>query len=256
MSLFRVLNCQKIEFNANVSEQRLSKAKLVFGEYILKRLLSLSLYVLGAKRTVIAELLSLPENTVRSTLKTIMRDGFDALKDRRKKNQQDKPQSDTIIEKEIKISISDNLWQLKVNGLDIFVPKNNPLQFKSILLCLSNNNLISKTKAAGFLNISSSHVAHLEKELLNNDLPALLDKRMGQQKDYKFTSDLKSEMIIQFSTNAALGKSVSSDSLSKDIEERTKQHVSPRSIRFHISKLGLKGKSQQLFNLIGFKKKA
>ena len=79
---------------------------------------------------------------------------------------------------------------------------------------------------------------------------------MGQQKDYKFTPEIKSEIVIQFAVNAALGKSTSSATLSKDIQERTKLQFSPRSIRFHISKLGLKGKSKQLFDLIGIKKNA
>ena len=190
MLLFKVLNCQDIEFDANVSAQRLAKAKLIFGEYILRRLLGLSLYILGVKRNVIAKLLSLPEDTVRSILRTVMRDGFDALKDRRKKKQHNKTSRDARMKNPVKVSISGDLWQLNINGVDIFIPKNNPLQFKLILLCLSNNNLISKTKAAGLLNISSSHVAHLENELSKNDIPALLDKRVGQQKDYKFQSSL------------------------------------------------------------------
>jgi len=255
MSSLKVLNCQSIEFDAKLSMQRIEKARLVFGENILKRMLGFSLFLLGAKRSIIAHSFSLPEDTVRSMIKSIMRDGVDALKDRRKHNQQEEVLTGVTSKKEaINISLTDSFWQININGIDILIPRSNQLQFKTILLSLSNNKLISKTEAASLLSISSSQIAHLENELLKNDIPALIDKRVGQQKDYKFTPELKSEIIIQFSANAALGKSTSSSTLSRDIQERTKLQLSSRSIRHHLSKLGLKAKSKQLFDMIGIKK--
>ena len=254
MSWIETLNFQSIDFNANVSKRRLEKAKLVFGEYVLKRILCLCFYFMGAKRNKIAQLFDFPKETVCSMFKVIMKDGFEAIKDRRTK----KPPDEKVIVQEkvpsVKIAETDSSWQINVNGIDILILKTNLLQFKLILLSFVSNKLISKTEAAILLNISSSQVAHLERELLKNDLPALIDKREGQQKDYKFTPERKSEIIIQFAANAALGKSISSATLSKDIEQRTKLQLSPRSIRYHISKLGLNGKSKLLFNLIGVKK--
>ncbi len=43
MILSKVLNCQSIEFDANISTQRLERAKKVFGEYILKRILKIDI---------------------------------------------------------------------------------------------------------------------------------------------------------------------------------------------------------------------
>ncbi len=255
MSWIEDLDCQSIDFDANISRQRLERAKLIFGEYILKRILILSLYFCGVKRNEIARLFSVSDETVRSMLKIIMRDGIDALKDRRKKNQQKTLPIEFKAKKSVIISETDSSWQLDINGVDLFIPKKNPLQFKLILLSFSNNKLIRKTEAAKLLKITSSQIAHLERELKKKDISALIDKRQGQQKDYKFTSDIKSELIIQFSTNAALGKSTSSASLSEDIKKRTELQLSPRSIRHHISKFGLKGKSKKLFELIGIKKK-
>ena len=254
MSQIATLNCQSIDFNTNVSKQRIEKAKLVFGEYLLKRMLCLCLYFMGAKRNEIAQLFDFPKETVCSMFKVIMKEGFDAIRDRRTKRP---PEEKVIVQEKVSaviITETDDSWQIKVNSLDILILKTNRLQFKSMLLSFVTNKLISKTEAANHLNISSSQVAHLEKELLKNDIPALIDKREGQQKDYKFSSELKSEMIIQFAANSALGKSTSSAALSKDIQQRTNLQLSPRSVRYHISKLGLNGKSKLLFNLVGLKK--
>jgi len=114
--------------------------------------------------------------------------------------------------------------------------------------------LISKTHAGKLLNISSSHVGYLINSVAENDLSCLLDQRRGQQKDFVFTSEIKSELIVQFAVNAATGRSTSSPVLAKDLEQRTSHELSQRSIRSHINKLGLKGKAALLWELVDFKK--
>jgi hypothetical protein len=90
--------------------------------------------------------------------------------------------------------------------------------------------------------------------MTQKDLICLIDKRQGQQKDYVFTPEIKSELIVQFAVNAATGKSTSSSVLTNDLEQRTSYKFSPRSIRYHINNLGLRGKAIELKKLIGLKK--
>ena len=97
MSGFNNIDCRTLSFSPELSSKRLSKAQLIFGEKVIKRIICFCLYILGVRRIEISEAVKLPENTVRTMLKAISRDGFAAFFDRRKKeknrigNHSDKP---------------------------------------------------------------------------------------------------------------------------------------------------------------------
>ncbi len=250
------IDCRNLSFSLDLSESRLNKVLLVFGENVLKRIIVFSLYILGVKRTDISQVVKLPENTVRTMLKTISKDGVIALFNRRKKplvmtkDPDEKPSTKVGIE----ISELNDRYQISINGKDIFILKKNRHQLKAMVLTFAENGLISKTFAGKLLNLSSSHVGYLINKVSENDLSCLIDQRKGQKKDFVFTPEIKSELIVQFAVNAATGKSTSSPVLAKDLEQRTSHDLSQRSIRFHINNLGLKGKAAQLWELVGLKK--
>ena len=250
------IDCRSLTFSPDLSANRLCKAQLIFGEKVLKRIIVFCLYILGVRRTEISKAVGLPENTARTMLKAISKDGFIAFFDRRKKqvNMSETLHGKPTKKKDIIINELHDKYQISINEADIFISKKNKHQLKAMLLTFAENGLISKTHAGKVLNISSSHVAYLINSMSENDLTCLIDKRRGQQKDYIFTSELKSELIVQFAVNAATGKPTSSPVLTKDLEHRTSHKLSERSIRFHINNLGLKGKAVQLWELIGLKK--
>lgn len=249
------IDCRNISFLPDLSKNRLNKAQFVFGEKVLKRIIVFSLYILGVRRTEISQTVKLPENTVRTMLKTISRNGVIALFGRKKpleitKSSGNKPSARGNIE----ISELNDRYQISINKKDIFILKKNKYQLKAMVLTFAENGLISKTYAGKLLNISSSHVGYLINKITEDDLSCLIDQRRGQQKDFVFTPEIKSELIVQFAVNAATGKSTSSPVLAKDIEQRTSHELSQRSIRFHINSLGLKGKAAQLWEFVGLKK--
>ena len=85
MNKFNKIDCRTLSFSPDLSSDRLNKAQLIFGEKVLKRIIVFCLYILGVRRTEISRAVKLPENTVRTMLKTISKDGFIAFFDRRKK---------------------------------------------------------------------------------------------------------------------------------------------------------------------------
>jgi len=256
MSGFNNIDCRTLSFSPDLSSNRLKKAQLIFGEKVLKRIIVFCLYIFGVRRVEISKAVDLPENTVRTMLKAISKDGFVAFFDRRNKRieisgkHNDKP----VRKKDIEITQLHDRYQILIKGINIFISKKNKHQLKAMLLTFAENGLISKTYAGKLLNISSSHVGYLINSISENDLTCLIDKRQGQQKDYIFTPEIKSELIVQFAVNAATGKSTSSPMLTNDLEERTSYKLSQRSIRYQINNLGLKGKATQLWELIGLKK--
>ncbi|MGP8329203.1 MAG: hypothetical protein ACT6FF_02635 [Methanosarcinaceae archaeon] len=216
------------------------------------RIICFCLYVFGVRRTEISKVVELPDNTVRTMLKTISRDGFEAFFDRRKKEanrfcvQPGKP----VKRKDVQITEHQDNYQISINGLDVSISKKNKHQLKAMLLTFAENGLISKTHAGKLLDISSAHVGLLIKMMSKNDLLCLIDKRKGQQQDYVFTPGVKSGLILQYTSNAVLGKPTSGTALATDLKERAQIDLSGRSVRTHISKLGLKGIDEKLRQLV------
>lgn len=67
----------------------------------------------------------------------------------------------------------------------------------------------------------------------------MIDKRKGQIQDYRFTPEIKAELIQQVTANAITGKRTSSRVISEQINERCGLNLPDRSIRLHMKKLGL-----------------
>jgi hypothetical protein len=250
------IDCRNLSFSLDLSESRLNKVQFVFGEKVLKRIIVFSLYILGVRRTEIARAVKSPENTVRTMLKTISKGGVISLLNRRNKSLETIKDSDRNSSKKGNVEIKElnDKYQISINETDIFILKKNRDQLKAMVLTFAENGLISKTHAGKLLNISSSHVGYLINSVAENDLSCLLDQRRGQQKDFVFTPEIKSELIVQFAVNAATGRSTSSPVLAKDLEQRTSHELSQRSIRLHINNLGLKGKAALLWELVDLKK--
>ena len=78
------MDCHEIEFSAKNSKNRISNATGIFEPAVLFRILTFALHMMGAKRKTIAGLVNMPEESVKTTIRVIMRDGFQAFFDRRK----------------------------------------------------------------------------------------------------------------------------------------------------------------------------
>jgi len=247
-----MINClPELDYSATKSEKRLSHAYAILGINLVNKIIAYTLFLLGGNRQDIADYLNIPLNTLLSFFTRVTHHGIDGFYDQRTKSQ-------PPVNKNFKLLCRINNNQLVLNfgatNQAINIPKENTLQFKIIILTFLNNGNISRKDAAKALKCSYGNVDKLLQKMLTEDVSGLIDKRCGQQKDYIFTPEVKSELIIQFAVNAATGKSTSSPVLTTDIEKRTSYKLSQRSIRHHINKLGLQGKAAQLWELIGLKK--
>ena len=252
-----MINCQEIFFSKHYSKKRIEIANSIIGEKIVKKIIAFALYLLGASRREVAQLLKLPYDTFKSFTNRIEQEGISVLIDRRlnpKKDLCNKSKAHQKVQAEFKDDF------LIINfGLEdkiLKIPKRNTIQIKTIVLTLLENNFIDTHNASILLNCSSLYIQRLNRKLHNNDVFILIDKRHGQQQDYIFKSEIKAEIIQQFSVNAAIGKKTSSQTLVEDLKERCNLDLSSRSIRFHIEKLGLSKIKNTLPQLIeSFKKK-
>ena len=74
----QIMDCRQVEFSPEKSQERIEKALRVFPGKLLMRILAFALHLLGAKRKVVAALVGLPEESVKTALRLVLRDGFAA----------------------------------------------------------------------------------------------------------------------------------------------------------------------------------
>jgi hypothetical protein len=124
-----------------------------------------------------------------------------------------------------------------------------------VLLTLLDQGLVGTRDVSEALGLSAVHTLNLARKLHADDVPALIDKREGQKQEYRFTAEVKAEIIQQFVLDVVAGGRVSGRLLSEHLQERCKLSLSARSIRDHIGKLGLSRIKKSLPDLLrGLKK--
>ena len=232
-------NDKDLSFNSVIAIKRLKKARMIFKEAFLINILCLCLYLLGMKRNDIASLLDISENTVRAKARTFMRDGAPSLTERRGGRQSNSVMEEKAVKKNVIIEQKTRETIINLGDFSISIPENNPLQTRTVLLTLVQNNILSNSEAAKILNFTPVHIARLCKELENKDIHSLVDSRKGQKQDYRYTPDIKSELIQTVVLNCLAGEKTSGKSVGAELEEKFEVPFSERSVRHHMEKLGL-----------------
>jgi DNA-binding Xre family transcriptional regulator len=236
------MNCDHIDLSSKLSEKRILQAKSVFGDKIINKVLSWALYLLGASKPAICQALDVKPGSLRSLLHLIQHQGLSVLEAGSGKASSLKPVVTQTTPEPLQVSLGeiDDSHQINFGDqLHLKIPKDNPLLFKSILLCLVNNKQLEGREVAQTLQISDAHVSHLKKKLAAQDIAGLIDQRRGQMKDYVFTPEIKGELIQQFVIDIVQDGSVSGEGLSKHLKERCQYELSPRTVLAHLETMGL-----------------
>ena len=237
-----MINCHTdITFSEVNKNKRMNVAQAVLGKGLVLKIITFVLYLLGGKREEIAKFIGMSPNTLLSLYIRVNRYGLLGFVDRRKNSISIQPDvQEENIDIACKISKNNNIiLQCGNNTKAIEISKKNPMRLKILLLTLFENKMISRKDVANELQISCSSVEKQLKKIKDADIISLFDKRHGQLKDYKFTPEIKGELVQQFAANAAAGKKNSSKALAADLKKRCNLDLSSRAIRHHVKKLGL-----------------
>ena len=232
------LNGKDLSVSSVIAARRLKKAQIVFTKGFLINIFSLCFFLLGMKRKDIASLLDIPLSTTCAKVRTFMGGGAPALVDRREKKTSVDIEKETI-ENEVTVEQATPETVIKVGDISISIPENNTLQARTILLTFVQNNLLSKSDAAKVLNVTPTHIDRLCKDLEDKDIHSLIDSRKGQKKDFKYTPEIKSELIQIVVLNCLTGEKTSGKSVGAELEAKFEVSFSERAVRHHMEKLGL-----------------
>lgn len=251
------MDCHHVDFAPHKSEERINRALKVFPRKQLMRLLALTLHLLGAKRKSVAELVGMPEESVKTAIRLALRDGISALRDRRRS---DVPlvAHPAPCSPKVKVHVQGEWLNVDLGnrGDPLKIPVASKIHARTVLLSLVNAGLLSAKDSAMALGISTAHCRDLARKLETQDVvDALVDKRQGQKQDYRVCSEAKAEIIQQLAARAIIGRSTSSNVLTEAVNERTQAGVSPRTVRWHVHKLGLTDIKKTLPELVESLKK-
>lgn len=239
-----------INFSPVKARKRITMANNLLGKYVVRWIIGFALFLLGAKRKVVSDLLGIPYETLNSFIRRTWKDGIKALEDRRTSRSEATPQATTepavcaptaptaptamIQEDEVVVHFPSD------SSVSIPIPHSNKVVAKAFLLTLLDNQLLDSQRVAHILGYAPNHVHYLKRKMIAGSPEVLFDGRRGPKQDYVFKSEIKAQLILQSSVNAITGKSTTSQALASDLKERCGLDLSPRSIRDHIQKLGLK----------------
>jgi len=242
-------------FSARLSEQRVARVAEVFDTKVVRRILCFALYLLGANRARLSEALGMPPGSVRSLLRMLHNDGLPALEDRRRTSsflpRADPPPA------ALRLSQTEESVVVELGHPQqcLVLPRQNRLQVRAVLLSLLHSGLLTRTDVAEVLELTPGHTQTLAKELYQGGLTVLLDRRQGQQTDYRFTPAVKAELIQQFVLDLVVEGKATGAQLSQHLQERCQLALSERSIRDHVNKLGLNRLCESLPDLLAATKK-
>lgn len=234
------MDCRNIAFSKNQSQKRMGKILQVMPVQVLKKLLFFSLYVLGVKLNTIASLVQMPTESGKTTINRVMKDGLPAFHDRRKSVYElplpDKQSYQTSV------SIQKGLCIIKFgeSGCQLQIQQNHRVHLRTVLLSLLHADLLSIQTVAFALGITKAHCRELSAKLIQGGVTqVLIDKRKGQMQNFRVDLSIKAELIKHFAARAVTGHSISSQALTQIINSSLDVYISPRTIRWHMNKMGL-----------------
>ncbi len=252
------MDCQDIIFSPNQSQKRLKRAMLILPSQVLNRIILFALYLLGARMNKIASLVDMPEDSVKTTISKILRDGMSAFLDRRKSKKTFEVQPSPAKEPQASVLIEDDFCVITFEDKDhqLKIPLNHRVHLRSVLLSLFQANLITSHTVSSVLGITTEHCRALSAKLMDDGvIEALVDKRKGQKQDFRVDPSVKAKLIQHFAARAVTGHSTSSHILAEIINDTKKTSISARTIRWHMNKLGLREIKKTLPKLVETLKK-
>ena len=256
------MNCQRLLFSPRQSQKRMDRALKILPIEVLKKILCFSLYLFGAKRKAIAELMGMPDESVKTGISKVMKSGISAFRDRRKSEKNYIPQTLPPSE-DLKNSVllEEEFCMVVLGGMgqEIKILRRHKVHLRTVLLSLLHSGLLTIRNVSQALNITPAHCRELSEKLMAEGVSnVLIDKRKGQMQDFRLGASAKAALVENFAARAVTGHSVSSQALAKIINNDASQRnviISPRTVRWHMNKLGLMSIKKTLPELVNSLKK-
>jgi transposase len=191
-------------------------------------------------RSAVGEALGIMPETTKSIIKALNKDGLAALEDRRRSFSASVPQAPP---EPLPIALRQEpgyiVVDFGINETQLKLCRQDPLQVKTVLLSMLNSAVLTKRQVAEALEVSPSHTATMAQRLDEHGALSLVDHRQGQKQSYRVPREVKAELIQQFAVDVITSGRTSGSKISAELKERCDITVSPRTVRYHLARMGL-----------------
>ncbi len=221
--------------------KRLETAETVLGPDVLTRLLICSLYLLGFKREALAEMFGYQLAGVKSIIDRVGSYGLDGLLDRRRSSKEAEE-----VKPETRIK-EGTLTLFAPEPIELTVKPDDLLARKVTASALVDSGIITVAQGASLLGYTPQAFSRLLRRYREEGSINLIDKRRGQQHDYKVDLEVKSEILYHFLKLACRNEPVSSKEIHQAVSEAfPEKEISERTIRHHLTLLGFSAVQKRL----------
>lgn len=134
------MDCQDVAFSTQQSQKRINKALRILPSKVLNRILSFALYVLGVRLSTIGLLMEMSEESVKTMVNRVMKDGLPAFRDRRQscETPQTKTAFVTPVESRAYATVKEDYCEIRFEKSNhrIKILKRHQVHMKTVLLSL------------------------------------------------------------------------------------------------------------------------
>lgn len=213
--------------------KRLQSASGILGWDVTIRLLIYALYLLGFKRETLAEMFGYQLAGVKSIIDRVNKYGMDGLIDQRRSNREPE-----LLKPEIKASEGEFMIYTP-EPVQVKIGQDDLLARKVIATAMVDAGILTPVQGAAILNYTPQAFGRLLKRYREKGSADLLDRRKGQQHDYKVDMAVKSEILYHFLKLSCSNISFSS----KDIHQAVnaafpEKQISERTVRHYLTLWG------------------
>jgi len=238
-------------------KNRTEKAINILGIDVVNRIYSFVLYSLGYSYENIAEIIGCSKPGVKRIINEVFNNGVHGFLDKRKKTTNN--QISSIVKR--KGDVHDNTIECTIydskylnfqmlGNFNFKIKKDDTLSKKIITLLLFESGIISQQKAANIIDCHRNTISSSVEKLRLEGAKGLFDGRLGQQKDYKFSNNVKIEIVNSFIQDIMEEKIPSKTTISNRLNDKLPEKYSTSAVALHLKKIGFTDNKNDLIKSI------
>jgi hypothetical protein len=234
--------CQLTDFKRsnNLSQKRIERATNTLGKGVVYRLLAFASYLLGWSYEDVARSYGYSVPGLKSLVKQVFSKGLERFVDQRRKDVWLPPSVEPLPEKaEVHLEKRDDVIIVHMNATSLVIRAEDNLARKILAMILVDSGVMTQKAAAEITGTMPLAVSKNFQTFKTTGAVGLIDKREGQKQDYKFSPEVKGELIYGYSMKALENIRPTSSMLAQYLSNAFGQPFSRRSVSHHLEQIGL-----------------
>jgi len=234
--------CPQLESkrSENLSQKRITRAINTLGEGVVIRILAFASYLMGWSYEDIARNYGYSIPGLKSLLQQVLLQGVERFVDQRRKDAWQSPYVEPpAVKCQVDLEQRDDGMVVNIEKASLFIKEEDTLARKTLAILLVDSGVLTQKEAAELTGTKPLAVSKNYQAFKAEGAAGLVDKREGQKQEYRFTPQVKGELIRGYSLKALENISPSSSVLAQHLSEVFGQPFSRRSVSYHLDQTGL-----------------